>query len=119
MERSTDLNYLTNLLNELESKIALIQTTKSKKYANKLHKKELEVSLIQRLSSYIHFIFYKIFIFKKHIFESMSVRDSAQDESVKLKNNMFLYKFAINLAKEYYKGNTRYSSIQDALSRGI
>lgn len=97
LERSTDLNYLTNLLNELESKIALIQTTKSKKYANKLHKKELE----------------------KRIFESMSVRDSAQDESVKLKNNMFLYKFAINLAKEYYKGNTRYSSIQDALSRGL
>jgi hypothetical protein len=46
------------------------------------------------------------------------MRDNVQNESVNVRNKMILYKYAITTAEEYYKGNTRYASIQDALSRG-
>lgn len=49
----------------------------------------------------------------------MAQRDSAKEETMSIKNNMQLYKMAFDLATEYYKGNTKYTSIGDALSRGL
>lgn len=55
---------------------------------------------------------------QRNLFEKMSERDKMQEDQVSIKNNMLLYKYAIQLAKEYYQGDTKYTSIQDALSRG-
>lgn len=49
----------------------------------------------------------------------MAQRDSAIEETVSIRNNMQLYRLAVDLATEYYKGNTKYTSIGDALSRGL
>ncbi len=97
LERSTDLNYLNGVLEELEMKIYEITTTQAKRYATKTHKLELE----------------------KTLFSKMAQRDGANEETMNIRNSMQLYKLAVDLAKEYYKGNTKYTSIGDALSRGL
>jgi len=48
----------------------------------------------------------------------MSERDKVHEETANIKNNMLVYKYAINISKEYYKGNTKFNSIQDALLKG-
>ncbi len=48
----------------------------------------------------------------------MTERDKVHEETANIKNNMLIYKYAMSLSREYYKGNTKYTSIQDALSRG-
>jgi hypothetical protein len=49
----------------------------------------------------------------------MAERDTAKEETMNIKNNMQLYRLAVDLVTDYYKGNTKYSSIGDALSRGL
>ena len=53
------------------------------------------------------------------MFEKIQLRDNAQIESIRIKNKINLYRYALNAAKDYYNGYTRYNGIQDALSRGL
>lgn len=48
LERSTDVDYLNEALEDLELKIYEITTTQAKKYATKAHKHEMEVTMATR-----------------------------------------------------------------------
>jgi len=61
LEKSTDLNYLSDLLNELESKIIEIKKTQDKKYATKEHKQNLEVSQFQKKKKFVGKVFVQFY----------------------------------------------------------
>lgn len=47
------------------------------------------------------------------------LRDTMQQKTDALKHKAYLYRLAINAAKDYYSGRTQYPSIQEALSKAI
>lgn len=49
----------------------------------------------------------------------MKMRDELQYQSGKIKNKLYLYKLVMNTTKDYYNNNTKYSSIQEALSKTL
>ena len=49
----------------------------------------------------------------------MSKRDILQHDGSVIRNKIGLYKLALLAAKEYYEGNTRYLSIQEAFSKTL
>ena len=53
------------------------------------------------------------------MFEKIQLRDNTAVESIRIKNKINLYKYALATVKDYYSGKTRYTDIQDALSRGL
>jgi hypothetical protein len=49
----------------------------------------------------------------------MSKRDALQHDGSVVRNKIGLYKLALLAAKEYYEGNSRYLSIQEAFSKTL
>lgn len=98
MEKATDLEYLSHLLTQIEAKINELNATQAKKYTNKQQKQEMETLLYKKIST----------------------KEDKIAESKSIKSRIFLQKLALNIAKEYYSENARgYSSIQDALAKGL
>ena len=67
MDKSIDLDYLNNLLSELENKINELTSSQAKKYTNKEQKTEIEVKLrfdsISQIYSYLLYLhlFFQIY----------------------------------------------------------
>ena len=40
-------------------------------------------------------------------------------DGLNIRNKILLFKFAINITKDYYNENTNYSSIQEAFTKGL
>lgn len=47
----------------------------------------------------------------------ITIRDGVKMESHNIKNKLFIYKLALQTAKNYYDEKTNYPSIQEALSK--
>jgi hypothetical protein len=120
VERLTDLKYLEIMAVEVESKLTELNQSQAKKYCNKQLKKELEVNTVVLLFCLEIFLFILITFFLKDQFnEKMMMRDELQYESGRIKNKLYLYKLVMNTTRDYFNNNTKFSSIQEALSKTL
>ena len=98
LDKATDLEYLSSILVHVESKIVELTEAQNRKYANKQLKYDLQ----------------------NQFFEKIEIRDNVIQERNNIRNRLFLYKLAMNTAKDYYNNkSSNFTSIYDALTKTL